>query len=879
MRRLIVLAFALVALAGSYLLTSTQLCYSWWHGTYCPALTGNPIGAGFALSGQPFFAAPLSAYQVNQSFSLAFWIQTSTFPATGASIIVNSVPNSNGWFVAERPDSFLSSTFSGFSFIQSDVSPGGANIWCGYGNACVSATALSDGQPHLVCMAYNKASSTLTVSLDATVISSQFSGAYTPSTLPISVGQSGFSASFKRVRMYGNYALTQGDCQDLFSYGQVGLVPASGPTTQNLIGDWVGPATSGGTVVADTSSNNNPLIIDTTAPTVVVTAPTNGATVSGTITLTATCTDNIACASVQFEVDGTNVGAALAVSPYTTTFNTALLADGSHVFSALGTDYAGNVGTGSVTVTLNNSVSNKSVFIANAGSDAANCLTSGTACQTIGKALTFTYHAGDTLNFNGGDNFNDACLVVTTTQVPFGIKANPVVIQAYGTGVYTITSSCTGAVTSAVSFSGVTGVTMQGGKVRPGATSPQFGVRLIGGDTVTIQNMDIAGFHFLPTNFGGDIFLAGSGGNNYSLLNNTICGLSGPSSPDDNGISGFNGDNGLLAQGNVICNIGGYTGNAFGGSQGSGHLSGANGLIQYELAHTIGGNTVTCGGPSGIWTAGSSALTIKFSEVYLVQPIAQPPSGGCDWDGYDADINTTNAMFEYLYSHNIWGTTYLAFANAGPNTLRYSIGEDWAINTSIGWAGITMATAGTQYHYNNTLYNGQNIYAGSNNCAVGFEQQNNNSPNGIAANNIFASLACGGQFRPVYNASPGTAATTIMVDNDFYNLSGTAILLSWNNVSYASIAAFQAGYAPATGNISVTAGFSGTYPSGNCSWTPSTQMTWPPSGCPAAYPLSGGSALLGAGKDLTLAPYNLTVGSRDYYGNAIGSPYSIGAYQ
>ena len=43
---------------------------------------------------------------------------------------------------------------------------------------------------------------------------------------------------------------------------------------------------------------------DTTAPTVSVTDPASGATVSGTVTLTANATDNVGVTSVQFLVDG-----------------------------------------------------------------------------------------------------------------------------------------------------------------------------------------------------------------------------------------------------------------------------------------------------------------------------------------------------------------------------------------------------------------------------------------------------------------------------------------------------------------------------------------------------------------------------------------------
>ena len=65
---------------------------------------------------------------------------------------------------------------------------------------------------------------------------------------------------------------------------------------------------------------------DTTAPTVSVTAPASGATVSGTVTLSATASDNVGVAGVQFKVDGTNAGRRGhhpdLSSPYSVSWNT-----------------------------------------------------------------------------------------------------------------------------------------------------------------------------------------------------------------------------------------------------------------------------------------------------------------------------------------------------------------------------------------------------------------------------------------------------------------------------------------------------------------------------------------------------------------------------
>jgi len=97
-------------------------------------------------------------------------------------------------------------------------------------------------------------------------------------------------------------------------------------------------------------------VVDTTPPTISITAPANGATVSGTVTVSANATDNVGVASVQFALDGVNLGAAVTASPYQVPWNTTTAANGSHIMGAAARDLAGNVGNAvAVTVNVSNS--------------------------------------------------------------------------------------------------------------------------------------------------------------------------------------------------------------------------------------------------------------------------------------------------------------------------------------------------------------------------------------------------------------------------------------------------------------------------------------------------------------------------------------------
>jgi MYXO-CTERM domain-containing protein len=94
---------------------------------------------------------------------------------------------------------------------------------------------------------------------------------------------------------------------------------------------------------------------ETVPPTVSLTSPSAGDTVMGTITLKATAMDNPGGSGVvlvQFLVDGATVGQS-AKSPYSSSFNTAIVSNATHAFAAKAWDAAGNSATSaSVMVTV-----------------------------------------------------------------------------------------------------------------------------------------------------------------------------------------------------------------------------------------------------------------------------------------------------------------------------------------------------------------------------------------------------------------------------------------------------------------------------------------------------------------------------------------------
>jgi hypothetical protein len=152
---------------------------------------------------------------------------------------------------------------------------------------------------------------------------------------------------------------------------------------------------------------------DHTPPTVAITAPAAGATVSGVVAVSANASDNVGVVGVQFQVDGANLGAEDTVSPYSVTWNTATVADGSHSLRAIGRDAAGNSTISSaVTVTVMNDTTPPTVRI-----------TSPSSGATVGGVITVTANASDNVGVVGVQfRVDGANLGAEDTSAPYSVS-------------------------------------------------------------------------------------------------------------------------------------------------------------------------------------------------------------------------------------------------------------------------------------------------------------------------------------------------------------------------------------------------------------------------------------------------------------------------
>jgi poly(hydroxyalkanoate) depolymerase family esterase len=103
-----------------------------------------------------------------------------------------------------------------------------------------------------------------------------------------------------------------------------------------------------------TGSGGDAGVPDTTPPTVNVTAPTNGSTVSGTIAVDVTASDNVGVTKVELWVDSVLKGTDT-TAPYSFALDTTTLTNAAHAISARAYDAANNVGIDNdTTVTVSN---------------------------------------------------------------------------------------------------------------------------------------------------------------------------------------------------------------------------------------------------------------------------------------------------------------------------------------------------------------------------------------------------------------------------------------------------------------------------------------------------------------------------------------------
>jgi hypothetical protein len=137
-----------------------------------------------------------------------------------------------------------------------------------------------------------------------------------------------------------------------------------------------------------TASRNLSINVASPTPTVAITSPASGSTVSGTVSVSGTSSDSVSISSVQVSVDGGSYSTVSGTNNWSFSLNTAALSNGAHSLSAKTTDAAGISATSAtLPLTVNNSstASNCTIFASPSGND-GNSGTSASAPKTFNGA-------------------------------------------------------------------------------------------------------------------------------------------------------------------------------------------------------------------------------------------------------------------------------------------------------------------------------------------------------------------------------------------------------------------------------------------------------------------------------------------------------------
>jgi chitodextrinase len=407
---------------------------------------------------------------LQNAFSISVWVNPALTPQTPFGRIAETEYN-HGFYLG------LSASGSAYQFIVNGGA--GATGTCDSAYGCTLGGTVTSGW-HLVTATYNGTNAILYV--DGMQVATETFTAPANESLPLYIGRYyagngyGWNGAIDEVRLYSR-ALSSAEVSAIYNYtaGPPDTTPPTVPTdvsatavsptsitvTWTASTDNVGVAgykvfrngTQVGTsptnsytntgltasteysytvaaydVAGNVSAQSSPaatattLPPDTTPPTVSMTAPVSNSTVSGTVTVSATATDSVGVANVQFQVNGANLGSAQTISPYSVNWTTTSIANGSYTLTAIATDNYGNTATSSpVTVTVNNAVLPPPTtgllgywpFNEDSGSVADDVSGNGNK-GTITGATWVSGYIGSALNFNGTTN------AVATGAIPLG---------------------------------------------------------------------------------------------------------------------------------------------------------------------------------------------------------------------------------------------------------------------------------------------------------------------------------------------------------------------------------------------------------------------------------------------------------------------------
>lgn len=169
---------------------------------------------------------------------------------------------------------------------------------------------------------------------------------------------------------------------------------------------------------AESSYSNTIYLPEATPPTVSISSPAPNATLSGTVSVTASATDNVGVTNVEFYLNGV-LTASDTSTPYVYSLNTTSLASGAYTLLVKAYDAAGNVGqSATVSVMVVNDTTAPSVSLASPVNNA-----------TVSGTTTITANASDNVGVNYVEFYANGSLVYVTNMAPYSYGWNTTTVN------------------------------------------------------------------------------------------------------------------------------------------------------------------------------------------------------------------------------------------------------------------------------------------------------------------------------------------------------------------------------------------------------------------------------------------------------------------
>jgi poly(hydroxyalkanoate) depolymerase family esterase len=248
--------------------------------------------------------------------------------------------------------------------------------------------------------------------------------------------------------------------------------------------------------------------VDRTAPQVSISSPSNGASLTGDVTVRADATDDTGVVEVTISINGAVV-ATLTAPPYEHVFRTGGVANGDYRIRAVATDAAANAGEASIDVTVTGGVDDTTPPTVNVASPANGAMVSGT--------VPIEVDAGDDFGVARVEVFVDGAAVGEATSAPYTVAWDASSVAPGAHSIRAVAHDAAGNSTT----DDDTSVTVVAGDTSPPSVSivsPADGATLSGVVAIEVSATDDGGIHSVLMFLDGELIGSDYRGPEFEFL-------------------------------------------------------------------------------------------------------------------------------------------------------------------------------------------------------------------------------------------------------------------------------------------------------------------------------------------------------------------------